>query len=189
MFMQPCSTGWYSGFGLTVVWFDFACTKWSEWSCNGLWPSCFGFRPQSGAKSNQHRNRDLGFKTFSRAWHRFHVFFPHSAPVACFRALGTGYTFSCAWHRLHVFPRLKTPAACFLALGTSCIFSPRKAPVTCFRALGSGCVCFRVSYPSHVFPRLATVVHFFYKFRLFHYVTCIVGQKRSWSNVNNSKPL
>jgi len=53
-------------------------------------------------------------------------FLPHLAPVSCFPALGTGFTFSRAWHRVHVFPCLAlqvfpplAPIACFPALGPS----------------------------------------------------------------------
>ena len=96
--------------------------------------SCF-FRPQSGAKSNQHRNRDLAFKTclthvfprmapvacfpvlkdssctFSRAWHRLHIF----------SAQGSGYVFSRAWQRLRVFPCF-VPVICFPTLRNSRTF-------------------------------------------------------------------
>ena len=86
--------------------------------------------------------------TFSRAYHRLHIF-PRLAPVPYFPALGTGgtgYIFFRAWRRLHIFPLL--------------------APATYFPALGAGYIFSRAWRRLHSFPRLVLVACVRYKFQL-----------------------
>ena len=95
--------------------------------------------------------------TCSRACNRLHVF-PRLQPVACFSALGAGYTFCCARYRFHMFMRLAR-ATRFPAFGTRLIF-PHFVPVTRFPATGTKLKFSRSWHQFHISTRLPRATRF-----------------------------